>query len=120
MPMIEQLKNFIRQGKQANKNVNPDNNEDNYPITPVPIDSVRAYPEIKTRVDNSSAIQQIVAQEREQRNKMPTYPGLERYQILGKMGDGAFSNVYKAIDKMTQEKVAIKVVRKRELNHSQV
>jgi len=32
---------------------------------------------------------------------------------------GAFSNVYKAIDKMTQEKVAIKVVRKRELNHSQ-
>ena len=33
---------------------------------------------------------------------------------------GAFSNVYKAIDKMTHEKVAIKVVRKRELNHSQV
>jgi serine/threonine protein kinase len=33
---------------------------------------------------------------------------------------GAFSNVYKAIDKGTQQKVAIKVVRKRELNHSQV
>ncbi|CAB4401473.1 unnamed protein product [Rhizophagus irregularis] len=122
MPMIEQLKNFIRHGKQANKHGNPDNNSgnnDQYPISPAPIDNFQAYPEIKTRVDNSSAIQQIVAEEREQRNKMPTYPGLERYQILEKMGDGAFSNVYKAIDKMTQEKVAIKVVRKKELNHSQ-
>ncbi|GES85992.1 Pkinase-domain-containing protein [Rhizophagus clarus] len=121
MPMIEQLKNFIRHGKQANKHANPDNgNNDQYPVSPAPIDN--SYPEIKTRVDldNSSAIQQIVAEEREQRNKMPTYPGLDRYQILEKMGDGAFSNVYKAIDKMTQQKVAIKVVRKRELNHSQV
>jgi len=122
MPMIEQLKNFIRHGKQANKHVIPDNNygnNDRYPKTPVEVENFRAYPEIKSRVDNSSAIQQIVAEEREQRNKMPTYPGLERYLILNKMGDGAFSNVYKAIDKITQEKVAIKIVRKRELNHSQ-
>jgi hypothetical protein len=89
MPMIEQLKNFIRHGKQANKHVNPDNNgnHDQYPISPAPIDNFQAYPEIKTRVDNSSAIQQIVAEEREQRNKMPTYPGLERFQILEKMGE---------------------------------
>lgn len=86
--MIEQLKNFIRHGKQANKHANPDNNNgnnDQYPVSPAPIDN--SYPEIKTRVDNSSAIQQIVAEEREQRNKMPTYPGLERYQILEKMGE---------------------------------
>lgn len=123
MPMIEQLKNFIRHGKQANKHVIPDNNygnNDRYPKSPVEVENFRAYPEIKSRVDNSSAIQQIVAEEREQRNKMPTYPGLERYLILNKMGDGAFSNVYKAIDTLTQEKVAIKVVRKHELNHSQV
>ncbi|CAG8654491.1 4542_t:CDS:2 [Funneliformis caledonium] len=122
MPMIEQLKNFIRHGKQANKHVIPDNNygnNDRYPKSPVEVENFRAYPEIKSRVDNSSAIQQIVAEEREQRNKMPTYPGLERYLILNKMGDGAFSNVYKAIDTLTQEKVAIKVVRKHELNHSQ-
>ncbi|KZP24514.1 Pkinase-domain-containing protein [Athelia psychrophila] len=35
------------------------------------------------------------------------------------MGDGAFSNVYKAIDLTTKKKVAVKVVRKFELNASQ-
>ncbi|CAI2161626.1 2015_t:CDS:2 [Funneliformis geosporum] len=119
MPMIEQLKNFIRHGKQAIKHDNNYGNNDRYPKSPVEIENFRDHPEIKTRVDNSSAIQQIVAEEREQRNKMPTYPGLERYHILDKMGDGAFSNVYRAFDTLTQEKVAIKVVRKHELNHSQ-
>lgn len=36
------------------------------------------------------------------------------------MGDGAFSNVYKAIERKTGRKCAVKVVRKFELNHSQV
>lgn len=36
------------------------------------------------------------------------------------MGDGAFSNVYKALEKKTGRKVAVKVVRKYELNSSQV
>lgn len=83
--MIEQLKNFIRNGKQANNgnNVNNDRN----PKSPFLVENFRSYPEIKSRVDNSSAIQQIVAEEREQRNKVPTYPGLERYQILEKMGE---------------------------------
>jgi serine/threonine protein kinase len=36
------------------------------------------------------------------------------------MGDGAFSNVYKAIERKTGRKVAVKVVRKYELNSSQV
>jgi serine/threonine protein kinase len=40
--------------------------------------------------------------------------------LIEKMGDGAFSNVYKAIDRKTNQKCAIKVVRKYELNHSQV
>ncbi|KAF8525360.1 kinase-like domain-containing protein [Gautieria morchelliformis] len=35
------------------------------------------------------------------------------------MGDGAFSNVYKAVDTQSGQKVAIKVVRKFELNSSQ-
>jgi serine/threonine protein kinase len=46
--------------------------------------------------------------------------GLEGYQLVEKMGDGAFSNVYKAVDKLTGKKVAVKVVRKYELNSSQV
>lgn len=35
------------------------------------------------------------------------------------MGDGAFSNVYKALDTKTHQKVAIKVVRKYELTSHQ-
>jgi serine/threonine protein kinase len=46
--------------------------------------------------------------------------GLEQYRLVEKMGDGAFSNVYKAIDRKTGQKVAVKVVRKYELNSTQV
>ncbi|KAH9938670.1 kinase-like domain-containing protein [Fomitopsis serialis] len=64
-------------------------------------------------------IESIVQEEREAKGKMPTYKGLENYQLLDKMGDGAFSNVYKAIDLRTGQKVAVKVVRKYELSASQ-
>jgi serine/threonine protein kinase len=40
--------------------------------------------------------------------------------LVEKMGDGAFSNVYKAVERKTGRKVAVKVVRKYELNSSQV
>lgn len=50
---------------------------------------------------------------------MPTYKGLEHFKLEDKMGDGAFSNVYKALEISTGSRVAIKVVRKFELNASQ-
>lgn len=54
-------------------------------------------------------------------SQMPNYPGLERWMLLEKMGDGAFSNVYRAKDTMGDyDQVAIKVVRKFEMNSSQV
>ena len=65
--------------------------------------------------------ERIVAEEREASEKMPFYEGLsERFQLIKKMGDGAFSNVYKARDRQTGQKVAVKVVRKYELNSNQV
>ncbi|CAL1702150.1 unnamed protein product [Somion occarium] len=64
-------------------------------------------------------IEKIVQEEREAKSKMPSYKGLENFKLLDKMGDGAFSNVYKAIDLRTGEKVAVKVVRKYELSASQ-
>ncbi|OCH95837.1 Pkinase-domain-containing protein [Obba rivulosa] len=64
-------------------------------------------------------LEQIVQEEREAKGKMPTYVGLEDFKLLDKMGDGAFSNVYKAIDLRTGQKVAVKVVRKYELSASQ-
>ncbi|OCL05521.1 Pkinase-domain-containing protein [Glonium stellatum] len=67
-----------------------------------------------------SVLERIVAEERESKGKLPRYPGLERYTLLEKMGDGAFSNVYRARDNTNQyPEVAIKVVRKFEMNSSQ-
>lgn len=68
-----------------------------------------------------TVLERIVAEEREAKGKMPKYPGLERWSLLEKMGDGAFSNVYRAHDTTGQYgEVAIKVVRKFEMNSSQV
>ena len=69
-----------------------------------------------------SVLERIVAEERERKGKLPKYPGLERWTLLEKMGDGAFSNVYRARDNTGKQggEVAIKVVRKFEMNSSQV
>lgn len=66
-------------------------------------------------------IAKLVAEENESRSKFPHYPGLERWELVEKMGDGAFSNVYRARDREgTLGEVAIKVVRKFEMNSMQV
>ena len=68
-----------------------------------------------------SVIERIVAEERESKGKLPRYPGLERWTLLEKMGDGAFSNVYRAREASGHgPEVAIKVVRKFEMNSTQV
>ncbi|KAJ6261690.1 Serine/threonine-protein kinase [Drechslerella dactyloides] len=70
--------------------------------------------------DRDTAVARIVAEERESRGKLPRYPGLERWILIEKMGDGAFSNVYRAKDSLGElGEVAIKVVRKYELSSSQ-
>lgn len=68
---------------------------------------------------NPADLAALVADEREKAAKMPRYPGLERFILIEKMGDGAFSNVYKARDTQTGAEVAIKVVRKFEMNANQ-
>jgi hypothetical protein len=68
-----------------------------------------------------SVLERIVAEERESKGKLPRYPGLERWTLVEKMGDGAFSNVYRARDNNgVYDQVAIKVVRKFEMNTTQV
>ena len=70
---------------------------------------------------DAAVLGRIVAEERESKGKFPKYPGLERFKLLEKMGDGAFSNVYRAQDLQGEfQEVAIKVVRKFEMNQSQV
>lgn len=72
------------------------------------------------KVAYNDALEKIVAEENEQRSKLPQYKGLERYALTEKMGDGAFSIVYKAKDLHTNDYVAVKVIRKQDLNSSQV
>jgi len=68
-----------------------------------------------------TVLERIVAEERESKGKLPRYPGLERWTLIEKMGDGAFSNVYRAKDNQgIHGEAAIKVVRKFEMNSSQV
>ncbi|CAA22861.1 MAPK-activated protein kinase Srk1 [Schizosaccharomyces pombe] len=65
------------------------------------------------------AIEALVAKaivEEHSGQQFPVYKGLEQYTLLQKMGDGAFSNVYKAIHNRTGEKVAIKVVQRAQPN----
>jgi cysteinyl-tRNA synthetase len=74
----------------------------------------------KKRIDEDE-IARLVAEENESRAKFTRYPGLERWILVEKMGDGAFSNVYKARDTLGEHgEVAIKVVRKYEMNSMQV
>lgn len=75
----------------------------------------------KAAEEEANAIEKIVAEEREGSGKLPRYPGLDRWILLEKMGDGAFSNVYRAKDGAGKVgEVAIKVVRKFEMNSTQV
>jgi len=71
-------------------------------------------------LNREAELQQIINEEREQKGKFPKYPGLERYILVEKMGDGAFSNVYRAKDTQQPGEVAIKIVRKYEMNANQV
>lgn len=75
----------------------------------------------KGKTYDDTLLAKIVAEENETRGRLPRYPGLERWILLEKMGDGAFSNVYRARDSTGEfDQVAIKVVRKYELNATQV
>ncbi|KAF9964553.1 hypothetical protein BGZ70_006307 [Mortierella alpina] len=69
--------------------------------------------------NNTQTASRMVEEQKQQRSRMPVYPGLERFTLLEKMGDGAFSNVYKAHDTKADRIVAVKVVRKYDMNAHQ-
>lgn len=72
------------------------------------------------RVDEAN-LAKLIAEENASKSKFPRYPGLERWELVEKMGDGAFSNVYRAKDLQGEYgEVGIKVVRKYEMNSMQV
>jgi hypothetical protein len=147
MSTIQSLKNFIRHGKQARlatPHAEPTTNvstvhaqhqrqpQNQYPPAADNLDAFdprrengQPQPQQKAETppkrSRDHEIEQIVEEEKRSRSKMPRYPGLERWFLLDKMGDGAFSTVYRAKDATGQYgEVAIKVVRKYEMNSNQV
>ncbi|KAM3546326.1 Serine/threonine-protein kinase srk1 [Beauveria bassiana] len=149
MSTIQQLKNFIRHGKQARApHEEPARKVESSPKQTTTSDKRKSasdpavsqsaaasqYSEpaekvarkedpaanpTSRRVDDAN-LAKLVAEENASKSKFPQYPGLERWVLLEKMGDGAFSNVYRARDTEGQYgEVAIKVVRKYEMNNMQ-
>ncbi|SPO02406.1 related to serine/threonine-protein kinase [Cephalotrichum gorgonifer] len=135
MSTIQQLKNFIRHGKQARVEQEAEKVVD-VPAPPQPskanpippqstsdtqsaADAHHAKNGKSKRIDEIN-ISKLVAEENETKSRFPKYPGLERWRLLEKMGDGAFSNVYRALDLEGHHgEAAIKVVRKFEMNNMQ-
>ncbi|KAL0074148.1 kinase-like domain-containing protein [Phycomyces blakesleeanus] len=66
----------------------------------------------KERQKASERATQIIEQEKKRKQQTPQYPGLEKYEIIVKRGDGAFSNVYEAKEKRSGRSVAIKIAQK--------
>ncbi|KAJ5888363.1 hypothetical protein N7495_008404 [Penicillium taxi] len=142
MSTIQNIKNFIRHGKQARlvTHSEPTTNVSTIHAQQQPqpqgqfapdlgafdtgdrgnASGVHQQPSEKVRKERSVEIERLVAEENTNRSKMPKYPGLDRWILIEKMGDGAFSNVYRARDTTTEYgEVAIKVVRKFEMNSNQ-
>ncbi|EWC43664.1 hypothetical protein DRE_01551 [Drechslerella stenobrocha 248] len=133
-PHVQNLKNFIRHGKQARDPATAppttaSTHAHAHAVTDpasngLPTEPAKPPPPKQQDKDDSedrdTAVARIVAEERESRGRLPRYPGLERWSLIEKMGDGAFSNVYRAKDLSGElGEVAIKVVRKYELSSSQ-
>ncbi|KAI9314420.1 kinase-like domain-containing protein [Dichotomocladium elegans] len=102
MSVFHQIKNLIRSGRNRSTSTSDGSGE-------LSIQEAKKYEAVARRVQEQNLAKQ----------RLPSYPGLERYKLIDKLGDGAFSNVYKAIDLETNTKVAVKAVRKYELKPQQ-
>ncbi|KAF5096765.1 hypothetical protein D0Z00_002663 [Geotrichum galactomycetum] len=75
----------------------------------------------KKKKFDEAILTQMVEEEKRQSSKLPTYAGIsDSYRLIEKMGDGAFSIVYKAHHLTSNEYVAIKVVSKQQLDASEL
>jgi hypothetical protein len=75
----------------------------------------------KKKKFDEAILTQMVEEEKRQSSKLPTYASIaDNYRLIEKMGDGAFSIVYKAHYLASNEYVAIKVISKQQLDDSEV
>lgn len=105
---MQNLKNFIRHGKQA-RDRSPENQaghfysptgtaEQQYHQYSAPVQATQQpiyatqqqQQHSKQQTEYNEAAAKIVAEEREARSRLPRYPGLERFKLLDKMGEYDF------------------------------
>ncbi|KAI8067508.1 kinase-like domain-containing protein [Gongronella butleri] len=78
--------------------------------TPARLPSHLATEEIKQHQEQANL---LISETMRRKSTIPVFDTLlERYDILQKLGDGAFSNVYRGLDTKSGQSVAIKVARK--------
>ncbi|ORX51691.1 Pkinase-domain-containing protein [Hesseltinella vesiculosa] len=70
--------------------------------------------EEKKEVNEAASL--FVKQRLSKKTQLPNYPNLDRYELITKVGDGAFSVVYEAHDKKSDQLVAVKIAVKHELS----
>ncbi|KAJ6035588.1 uncharacterized protein N7446_010350 [Penicillium canescens] len=88
-------------------------------MAPISTDDLRSSTVKSTKIQNTDTKQPIATSMAE--SKMPSYPGLGRWTLLETIGKGGFSNVYRAEDSTSEYgEVAIKVMRKYEMNKQQI
>lgn len=121
--MLEDLRTFIRHGKQAvvdeeagrqGSGAAGGNQRRGSGVDPYQprVHHVQDYTEVaRNLVRRENALENEI----KQRNRR----SIEKYSIGSKIGEGAFSTVYKAMDVDTGERVAVKAIRKEHLDAKQ-
>lgn len=71
------------------------------------------------QMDNFDVASRMVEQERRRKRRQQKYPNLHDYEVLERLGEGAFSVVYKARHIPTGKFVAIKILRKYQMDEAQ-
>ncbi|ANZ76243.1 BA75_03284T0 [Komagataella pastoris] len=132
----QNIKQFIRHGKQAHvqpEQTNQPSPQESYSMANHAVEdrfdySIASDPNANNdninhhhhKTDKYSEIAQgLVEEESKERQKKQQSMNMERYDLLEKMGEGAFSVVHKAQDKTTGQHVAIKIIRKYQLDAQQ-
>jgi serine/threonine protein kinase len=106
---MKNIKNFIRQGKQAHEQHGEEHHEQN--------GQQEQQQQHRHPYDYNELASELVREE--QKLQSSQYPGLENYKVVEKLGEGAFSTVHKAIRLETQELVAIKIIKKFQMDDNQ-
>lgn len=135
----QNIKNFIRQGKQAHDIVQVPFDSEEFQVDSKLVEQIHAESFSDDSNNSDSIIPDQTEQQQQKKNyynyndlanelvkeelklqkNKSQYPGLEHYKIIDKLGEGAFSIVVKALNLLNNELVAIKIIKKLQLDNNQ-